>query len=159
MTKNNLFRLTTAAWILIFAAVGNSYAQEREVPKRWKEVNICGLSFLVPKKLKSKNARGIDSCVAEFRSKNISLGMDFGAYTATPEDSPDYQNSTAKTLEVDGKKATLSIFGYQSRLYVLIGKSDFGTHALGMLISGRNTNDLEIARQIFQSIRFVKEKK
>jgi hypothetical protein len=158
MVKNNFFQLAVAFWVLIFATVGSSYAQEREIPKRWREVKICGLSFLIPKELKNQKIRGIDSCVASFEGKKITLGMDYGAYTAAPESETIYPDTKRELLEIDGKKAHLATYSYGARIYVLVGKSDFGKHALGMTISIKNKNDVETARQIFQSIRFINEK-
>lgn len=157
MLKNNRFRLAIAASILILATIGNLYAQKREVPKGWKEIKICGVSFIAPKQLKDKKARGIDSCVGIFKSKNIRLGIDFGAYTATPEDSTGYRDSKTETLEIDGNKATLTIYGYQSYVYIVTSEWESGRTAFGMLISGKTAKDSEIARQIFQSVRFINE--
>ncbi len=159
MMKNNLFRLAVASWVLIFVTVGNIYAQEREIPKRWKEVKICGLSFLVPKELKNKKTRGIDSCVAAFKSKKMSLGLDYGFHTASFDSESIYPDTKRESLDVDGRKARLATYSYGARIYILVGEWSFGKSALGMTITSKNKNDVQTARQIFQSIRFVSEEK
>lgn len=157
--KNNLLRLAATFWILIFGMVGNNYAQERMTPKNWKEVKICGLSFLVPKKLKNQKAQGIDSCVATFKSKNIGLGMDYGAHTTTPESESIYPDTKRETIDIDGKKAQLATYSFGARIYILVSESNYGKYALGMTISGKNKNDAETAKQIFQSIRFLNDQR
>lgn len=157
--KNNLFRSVILIWLLIFAAIGNGYAQKREIPKGWKEFEVCSVSFLAPKELKHKKALTVDACVAIFKSKNINLEIGYGEYTGAPEDLPDYQNAPKETTEIDGKKATISTVSYKSHLYVITDEWETGKNALGISFSGKTANDLKTARQIFQSVRFLNEKK
>jgi hypothetical protein len=151
-------RLIIASLILTFALSSHGSAQTREVPKGWKEINMCGLSFLVPKNLKKQNNfKPIDSCIGAFKSKNLGLGFDYGMYTAPPEDASSYRGGKAETLEIDGKKARLLTYPYGARIYILVAESEYGKSALGMSITSKTQNDVETAKRIFQSIRFVKE--
>jgi hypothetical protein len=148
-----MFRLITASLILTFALSFNSYSQTREVPKGWKEIKDCAVSFLVPKNMKKKReeATPIDSCFATYKNSKMTVGFSNDMYMPQPEE------TVYETLEIDGYKARLITEGKHLRLYVMFGEGSDARFTFGMGISIKKAEDSQTAHQIFQSIRFVKQ--
>lgn len=148
-----MFQLIIASLILTFALSFNSYSQTREILKGWKEIKECGVSFLVPKNMKKKrdDATPIDSCFGGYKSSKMILGLDNDNYMNQPEE------TSYESLEIDGKKARLIKNPNSLRLYIVVGASNDARFSFDMGITFKKASDVQIARKIIQSIRFVKE--
>lgn len=150
-----------------YLCLSDNYAQNSKVPSGWKKVSICDISFIVPKNLKNNNKQGIDSCVASFSSDKIRLGIDYGWYSSASSKYESYTDFKEEFIQIDGKKAQLATYidtrsnakeKFVARIYVVTDEFEGGgqTTALNMTIIVGSEKDLEMAKQIFQSIRFNK---
>lgn len=162
-----LFSILFLAVAYTCVASTDSYAQDSSVPSGLVKVNLCQISFLIPKNLKNQYAKGIDSCVAEFRGGKMRLAIDsgpFGGGFTKAETSLDFKE---EMVEIDGKKAQVVTYldtrkktmrkfvaGFSVVLFESQDKEKQRSVFLIMTIESKREKDLEIARQIFQSIRF-----
>ena len=172
-----MIRLFIIILFLAFAhdCLGSSdiFAQNSEVPFGWKKVSVCQMSFLIPKTLKNRNAEGTDSCIAVFSNSKTALGIDYGwygsAYKINKLNKDYILDFKEETIKIDGKDAQFATFidtrtnpkrNFIARIYVVLdeGKNnEFGMKtSLNMKVAVRNEKEFEIAKQIFQSIRFDK---
>ena len=148
-----MFRLIIAFFILTLTLSFSSSAQTREVPKDWKEIRECGVSFLAPKNMNKKRNEviPIDSYFASYKSSTMTLGLDNDNYMRQPEE------TSYELLEIDGKKARLVTEPKHLRLYIMSGEGDNARFYFGMGISIKKAADAQTARQIYQSIRFLEK--
>jgi hypothetical protein len=149
-----MFRLIFASLILIFALSFNSFSQTREVPKGWKEIKECGVSFLVPKNMKKKrdDVTPIDSCFATYKNSTMTVGIDHDNYMAKPEE------TSFESLEIDGKKAWLINKPNGLQVYMgMIGEGEYERFSFTMGIYIKKADNAQTARKIIESIRFVQE--
>jgi hypothetical protein len=145
---------------VIFAAASVGYGQSAGIPKGWKEVDKCGLRFRVPESMTDEKREGIDSCVAVYSNDRLVLSIDYGWYSGVGKfDS--YQNYKEQKIVIDGKPGELATYqdsrgrkdrSLVARIYVSIEPP----LAVNMFIYYGDPKDLEKARAIFQSIRFLK---
>ena len=144
-----MFRLIITALILTLSF--NGYSQTREVPKGWKEIKVCDVSFLVPKNMKKKrdDVKPIDSCFAGYKNSKLLVGLDHDSFMAQPEE------TVYEPLEIDGKKARLISSPDSLRLYVMLGEGSRARFAFGMGIFIKTPGEAQTARKIIESIRFV----
>ena len=95
------------------------------------------------------------------------LSIDSGSYGGVYKKAESYLYFTEEFIEIDGKKAQIITYKdaqkkskrkFVAGLYVVLYKSQNKemqpSAFLYMTIEGKNENDLEIAKQIFQTIRF-----
>ena len=161
-----LFCILFLAFAYISAGLTSSYAQSSEIPNGWKRVSLCQLNFLIPKHLKNQHVKGIDSCVAEFKSSKMRLAIDYGSYSGAYKSDGTTVDFKEEFTEIDGKKAQLVTFKdtrdsrrFVAGLYVLIHEAQNGMNtSLNMSIRVKSAEDLETARHVFQSLRFDKFK-
>ena len=156
------FCILFLAFACIYPGLSGSYAQVSEIPKGWKKVSVCQLNFVIPKDLKNQNVRGIDSCVAEFKSSRMRLAIDYGLYSGAYKNDGTTFDFKEEFTEIDGKKAQLVTFKdtrdsrkFVAGLYVLIYEVPGNMKtSLNMMINVKSVEDLETAKRIFQSLRF-----
>lgn len=158
-----LFRILFFVVISVGAASSESRAQEEtKAPAGWKKFSACQFHFLAPSNLKNQNARGIDSCVAEYKSSKLRIAIDYGWYGGSYRNDSGAIDFKEEIIEIDGRKAQLVTFknargkqAYVAGLYVLIHQSQDGTKvSLNMTINAKTAEDSETAKQIFRSLRF-----
>ena len=152
--------------VLAYNYVGliDGYTQDLIIPKGWKEISVCEIKFAMPIDLKNQNVKGIDSCVADFKSNKIRIGIDYSSYGSAYKNDGTKVNFKEALTEIDGKKAQLVTYKQSPNsraitvgLYVLIYEANDGTKtSLNMTAEVESEKDLESAKQIFQSILFVK---
>jgi hypothetical protein len=145
-----MLRVIIASLILTFALSFNSYSQTREVPKGWKEIKECGVSFLVPKNMKKKrdDVTPIDSCFGTYKNSSMTLGFDHDNYLRQPEE------TVYESLEIDGNKARLIKSPNSLQLYVMFGEGDQARFSFDMGIVFKKADNAQTARKIIESIRF-----
>lgn len=144
-----------------------SHAQEPAIPPGWKKVSACQIRFLIPKDLKNQHARGIDSCFVEFRNGKMRLAIDSGPWGGVITKVEATHNFKEEFIEIDGKKAQVVTYqnarnksnrkfvaGFYVVLYEAQKNERQSSAFLYMTIQARSEKELEIAKQIFQSIRF-----
>lgn len=140
----------------------NAKAQDLKPPAGWKKVTLCQINFFIPDKLKNQYAKGIDSCVGEFKTRKIRLAIDYGWHGGAYIKDSLGAGFKVELAEIDGKKARIITYkdaknkrSFISGLYVLVNEAKDGVKtSLSMTIEVKSEKDIEIARQIFRSIRF-----
>ena len=155
--------------IFAYACVGliGSYAQNSAISSGWENVSVCQIRFLIPRNLKNQYAKSIDSCVAEFRSKKIRLAIESGSYGGIYKKAETHLDFKEESIEIDGKKAQVVTYrdtqnksnrkfvaGFYVVLFEAQNKETQQSAFLYMTIKAKSEKELEIARRIFQSIRF-----
>lgn len=155
--------------VLNFEVLSDEQAKSTLIPSDWKEINICEMSFYVPKDLENKNLKGLDSCIAQFSSDKIDITIDYGWYGSPPEKEKDMLNYYSDIFNMDGKEALLATFKrpqnerklkYIADVYVDLsnpGDNDAMTNSLDMTIAVENEDELETAKRILKTIRFNKK--
>jgi hypothetical protein len=88
----------------------NSSAQKVHVPEGWHVVKACGFSFVVPNDVIEKKVQPIDSCVAQFQSKNIAIKIDYGIYRGPATQSKDDRDYKVSDIKVSGKSGKLATY-------------------------------------------------
>ena len=165
------FRTIFLLLVCVFAYNLESAAQKRVVPKGWKQVKTCDFTFLVPKKLKDAKPKSLDSCIAGFRSKEVSIYIDVGNYNGETKQDDTMLDFKEEFITVDGKKAQIVTYLENSDFakknpnrkfvtVVYIKTSEPQPNEVGlpfslwMKIRSESSQQQETARQIAQSILF-----
>ena len=148
--------------------VGSAIAEV--APNEWRVVDAKGrFSFSLPPDMEEQTVQGKDSYVGEYRSSNIQFSFDYGWYSDPLEHDyfptqPEYQEAN---VAIGGKSAKIvtfhraatdSGFPYVAAVYfpdVLDGQTSVGMKTrLTMWADCKGQSEQEIAKKIFQSIRF-----
>lgn len=157
------------AMIIICGVISFTHAQQKDdVPDGWVKINICRLSFFAPADMKDLGTKGVDSCVAQFANKQMTLYLDYGRYGSPNTQSSLNRGSKEQSVSIDGKKGHLITYiddrqgnsgrKYDASLYVVVRESESeafpNTISLMMWVQGETEKDQEIAQRIFRTIRF-----
>ena len=156
----------------VAAGFNHSAAQNQVVGDEWVRVHVCHLSFLIPRDLKRTDAKGLDSCIAEFANDKMRLYMDYGRYGSAKEKTPRDFDFKEQSIMVGGKTARVATYydettysgrrspylKYFAYMYVIVkpgeGEPESLPIALMMNVGGESENDQEIAQRIFRSVSF-----
>ena len=166
-----MFRVLVSSLFLTLAhtSVGFTYchAQSSTVTPGWEKVSVCQIRFLIPRDLKNQHAKGIDSCVAEFRNGTMRLAIDAGSFGGDITKAETMLDFTEESLVIDGRKVQLITYKHAqtkskrkfvAALYVVLYEAkpkETQTSAfLYMSLEGKSEKEIEVAMQIFRSIRF-----
>ena len=168
MKRCSLFSLIIVLFLSF--CVTNAQKKQVSIPDDWQKVEECGITFSIPSEFEKEDVRGKDSCVSSFKSKNIQLSLDVGFYIlkesySRKDEFSDEKDFKISKLKIDGRKAELITY-YQTEnneqwkdllfnatLFVpVIDKKD-GGH-LTMWANCRTEKDREIAKMIFETLRF-----
>ncbi len=127
------------------------------------------MSFFVPKDFNETDSQGVDSCVRTFTDSKTWLHIDYGYYGEASENDETLTGFREEFIRINGKKAQLATFRrdfanakntFVARIFVVVDTSEKRTRgvvtSLNMELLLTDEKDLEMARQIFQSIRFTK---
>lgn len=162
-----IFNILFLALVYAFVGLTVSYAQNSKIPSKWTTVKACQINFAIPKSLKNQYAKGIDSCVADFRNGRMKLTIDSGHYGGTFTKSETSLNFKEEFVEIDGKKVQLVFYKdtrkkanrkFVAGLAVVLNEAKNKEKELStfliMMVEAKSETEIEIAKQIFQSIRF-----
>ena len=158
--------------VLLFLSFSVTNAQKKQftVPDDWKKNEECGITFSIPSEFEKEDVRGKDSCFSSFRSKNILLSLDVLFYIGKESDSrkdevSDEKDFKISKLKIDGRKAEIITYYetenkeqwkdllFNATLFVpVIDKKEGGN--LTMWANCRSEKDREIAKKIFETVRF-----
>lgn len=102
--------------------------------------------------------RGIDSCVAEFKSDKLRLTVDYGSYGGAYRDDGSNAEFKEEFIEIDGKRAQFVTFKdardkrkFIAGLYILIYEAQDGMKtSLKMTIDVRIEEDLKSPSRFFK---------
>lgn len=124
---------------------------------RWKRLENQSFSFSVPRSFKKTDARGIDSFVEEYTGDGILLSFDYGIYSNNFGDWP--EDTKYEDLEINGKAARIGTLAHASRhgyAYTTQIRIEVnGILALSMHARCRSEREVNLAKQIFQTIKFA----
>jgi hypothetical protein len=153
------------------ACAQNTQSKKLVTPDGWKKIEACGLSFYVPPDLEEVKVQGIDSCVKEYRSKNILLSLDVLGYIGKESNSRRDEYSDKKDFQivvtkVDRRKAEIIThyetenseqwkdFPYSATLYIPVIRKEGGN--LTIWTNSKSAEDRETAKKIFATVSFDK---
>jgi hypothetical protein len=160
----------TVVFALLLMASG-AQAQGEIVPDGWKNVDACSITLQIPSEARLSNALGFDSCVKVFAGNdiyimiNVTLGYTendmkkFRTEHASKstfnlsETAIDGNGALTKTFYESDTKGATKGFHYASAMFVPEVKNFEGS--ILIWVYTRNPDGHSIARQIFESIRFV----
>ena len=152
---------------ILTAGVSVTHAQQKpEVPDGWTKIDICHVIFYAPPDMKDLGMRGIDSCVAQFANKDITLYLDYGWYGAPFNRDNSVRDFNEQTLTIGGKTAQVITYvdashsnsglNYNASLYTVVKETEFDGRArpvsLMMSTIGERQKDRETALTIFRTI-------
>jgi hypothetical protein len=159
-----LLSVVILAFAYFYVGVIDIYAQDLTVPTGWQKISVCEIKLLIPIDLKNQYAKGIDSCVVSFKSTKMRIGIDYGSYGNAYKNDGTKVDFKEEFKEIDSKKAQLVTYKdarngreFTAGLYVVIYEAqDRVKTSLNMTVETKSEKELETAKQIFQSILFVK---
>jgi hypothetical protein len=158
--------------VLIIATVAGNWRDVRANGQSddWITAQACHLSLQLPQNLKRNRHEGIDSCVAEFENGEMFLSLDYGTWGGAATKNENTLNFAEESFVVDGKTGVLATYvmyignhrerKYLAHLYLVIepAQGPYGRPtSLMVTVIGRRAKDLDIARRIFRSVRFLVE--
>lgn len=155
----------------------------KEIPKDWQKIETDYFSFLIPPTMKNKNVRGIDSFVMKFENDEMTLLVESGDYTADIKAQLSNYEGQKESIIVDGKNIELISYDLNKSINLSnrtvnaarsseLEKAEknyvFGIYvpdtyktiqiengsATSFDLSGKTIEAKEIAKIIFQSIKF-----
>jgi hypothetical protein len=156
----NSVRSLSILVFFFFTVAFVTHGQSANIPKGWKVVEKCGLRFQLPKSMNDKSTPGTDSCTAVYSNERLGLSIDYGWYSGVGRDES-YLDFQEQEISIDGRVGQFATYKdsgrrkdrqYVARIYVSIDPP----LAMNMFINYGDPKELEIARSIFQSIRFLK---
>jgi hypothetical protein len=142
-----------------------STVDAKHAPADWSHIKACGISFLAPVDLADTGKMGIDSCIKQFKNKDIVIYIDYGWF-GRPFVNED-RDSGQQSFTIDGRTAQVVTYidashgntglDYNAFLYALVNEADRGrpnTNSLMMSVIGQRPKDQDTALAIFRTIRF-----
>ena len=157
MRKDFAFSASLLLALLAIVAVSCNSVTDH---KSWKKIENHEFSFLLPPSFRKTDTQGIDSFVEEYVSDGINLSFDLGMYSNNFYDWP--KETKYESLKIDGKPAKLgtAVFGSRTnfpiltQVYINLGRP----YALSMHAACKSDKEVVLARKIFGTITFKKQK-
>jgi hypothetical protein len=171
-TQNTKSDISHSANVNEIVDLNSAQNKKLDIPESWKKIQECGLFFSVPPSLKELKIQPIDSCVKDYRSKDILFSLDVFEGGGKESGSRRNEYSGAKDFQVaetivDGRKAEIISYyesgnsfkqredlPYGAVLYVPV-INERGDN-LTIWTYSRSTEDRETTKKIFETIRFEK---
>ena len=145
----------------------NALAQDPTTPKGWKRVTACSFSFLLPEKAREVTGRPIDSCIAEFRYKDVNVYLDYGLYSAPPSEQASMKNYENRSVTINGSDARLITYDDWTHskkvlsftaLHIVTAKATppiLNNVSLLMVITAKPSGDRQIVKRIYESLKYL----
>jgi hypothetical protein len=141
------------------------------IPDGWRKIDAEGmLTFYLPPDMKQSNVHGFENLYQEYKSATLTLSFVYepGSVLAYEERESQFGKDYREiATEVDGRKAILFIYRrerednsastYNADIYV--GDLPKAQVKLWMWASSKSPDEIEIARRIFSSVEFTKDKR
>jgi hypothetical protein len=151
-----------------------------EIPRDWQKIETDYFSFSIPPTMKNNNVKGFDSVVMQFENDEIKLDIEYGDYSADViSQLRDYEGQK-ESIIIDGEKTELVTYDQNKPIYssnktinaarspsfekvknnYVIGVNFpnsmkfFHQSAISFVARCKNLEAREIARIVFQSIKF-----
>lgn len=153
---------------LLYFGPSKNFGQTSRAASDWRRVTVCSsISFLIPNSFKEQNSESIDSCIVVFGDAEMGLKLDYGLYNGPFREIDDlYRKVKKEAVKIDGQKAELVTYElnqsegrYIAQIYVNLGGAKRSSlkldTSLYMVFQVNNQSDIEQAKEIFKSIRFI----
>jgi hypothetical protein len=165
-----VFKFHFIVALLLIILCGSSVLGQTNIPDGWRKVEAEGqLTFYLPPDMKQANVHGIENLYQAYSNGRMKFSFVYEpdavlAYEDRESQfGRDYQE--IKT-EVDGRPAFLFIYRREAQegrplshnADVYVGDLPRAQVKLWMWASSPSVDDLEIARRIFKSVEFTKDK-
>ena len=167
---NNLFvsgRVTSAARVHkpATSSSNNNADAQFSAPSGWRKIDADGkFSFYLPPDMRDTGIRGIENLHREYTNGRMHLSYDFEPYGYLSYErrerkfGKDFQETQ---LQIDGRKSFLFVHRDSDRKNRRTHNADFyvadlpnSEVTLRMWVSSRSARDVEVAKTIFQTIKF-----
>lgn len=163
MRHMKYFLLTIA--IFAFTLSNTTHAQNA-APSGWRKINADGkFSYYLPPDMRDTGIRGIENLHREYSNGRLHLSFDYEPYGFLSYERRALKfgkNFQEMGLQIDGRKSFLFLYQdsdrhnrrtYNADLYV--GDLPNSQVTLRMWVSSRSSQDIETAKTIFQTIKFL----
>lgn len=143
-----------------------AFSQNAPAPKGWKRVTSCEFSFLLPATTREETTHPVDSCLANFQYKDLSISLDYGLYSSPLSEQDWMRNYQTTSITINGRKASLITYEDAmnpksiqniTKVHVITSKATppfLGNVSLLMVISTKSSKDHEIIKKIYESLTF-----
>ena len=136
--------------------------EDRAAPAaNWRRVELADFRVDLPRSLKERKVRGVDSLVWEFRGGGSRLAIDYGMHSNDLRAMAGTPGAHAEWVSIDGQRANV-VTSRSGRSYVgavhfpdLGGGAASGRTKLTLSMESASPDGLADAQKIFQSIRFT----
>jgi len=163
--------VTLILFLLAFAVFSSdAVAQGSATPKGWRKVTACEFSFLVPEETRQRPTSPVDSCLAAFEYKDLSISLDYGWYSAPESEEAakfyGLKNYRSQDVTINGREATLITYDDAMRpndissvtkIHVITSRSTKSPTIVSLLMSfqTKGTSNVDVIKQIYESLKFV----
>lgn len=157
--------------ILLFIVLGaQSALSQTNASDGWRKIDAEGeLTFYLPPEMKKANVHGIENLYQVYSDGRLKFSLVFepdGVLAYEERESQFGKDYQEIMTEVDGRPAFLFIYrreaeGRRPQTYnadIYVGDLPGAKVKLWMWASSTNPDDIEIARRIFSSVEFTKDK-
>lgn len=126
----------------------------------WRRIDLQDFSFYLPRGMKDKKVRGIDSFVREYRGGGVRLAIDYGMYSDDLRSMEGKPGFRAEWVSISGERAKVATCrwgkSYVAAVYFpnLGGDAASGITKLTFYAESRSAGGQEEALKVFQSIKF-----
>ncbi len=155
-----------AVVITILSLASILVCQTKQAPK-WRKINAEGFfTFRLPNGFNKTDLNGVENYLGEYykdKTRFLFIWGDTDSNSFDKRREPDMDEYQEIETKVDGKKARIQIYSQLregERIYraeLNVGNWEEGEVDLYMGMESNNPADLEVARQIFNSIVFLKK--
>ncbi|MBA3768267.1 MAG: hypothetical protein H0W99_15075 [Acidobacteria bacterium] len=156
-------------WLVIVLGAQSALSQT-DVPDGWRKIDAEGrLTFYLPPEMKQSNVHGIENLYQVYSNGRLKISLVFepdGVLAYEERESQFGKDYQEIMTEVDGRPAFLFIYrreteGPRPQTYnadIYVGDLPRAQVKLWMWASSTSLDDIEIARRIFSSVEFTKDK-
>lgn len=156
--------------LALIVPVGGSALCRTGVPDGWRQVDAEGqLTFYLPTDMEQANVHGIENLYQQYSNGRLKLSFVYepDAVLAYEERESEFGRDFEEIkTKIDGLPATLFLYRRDSHegrplshnADVYVGDLPKAQVKLWMWASSTSLEDLEIARRIFDSVKFTKDK-
>ena len=161
-----MIRLLAAA-VAVWTCSAQSPAtpEDRAAPSaNWRRVELTDFSVDLPRSMKERKVRGVDSLVWEYSGGGSRLAIDYGMHSNDLRSMAGTPGAHAEWVSIDGQRANV-VTSLSGRSYVaavhfpdLGGNAASGRTKLTLSMESASPDGLADAQKVFQSIRFTRRR-
>jgi hypothetical protein len=131
-----------------------------QLPTDWRKVQVCGLSFSMPRSLEEKKLQPIDSCIGNYEDRNmrvsldvITVGIEEKVFTRRNEYAS-HREFTVRETSIDGFKAEIiNCLADGDAKLQFVTVLDMPEPGLTVWIHSKDADKQKLANQIVTSVR------